>query len=186
MKATIVIMILVTLGYIIGQILSSTHSLLLYYLIQVNYFVLYYGFYWQLITSIFVTPSIADWLFNTIALYFIYWLYRSQNGKMEYIVFLLAGIIGNIFSLLLYPPLTASSGASGGIFGVFAYYAVSDYLKDRKANEIAIFLLAAIFILSDINILPLNVDIWAHTGGVITGILLSLLTFKLNETRGKV
>lgn len=184
MKSTIVIMILVTIGYIIGQILYLTNSPLLYYLIQVNYLVLKYGFYWQLVTSIFVTPSAIDWAFNTVALYFIYWLYRSRDGKIEYIVFLLSGIIGNIFSLLLYPPLTASSGASGGIFGVFAYYAVSDYLKDRKANEIAILLLVAIFILSDI--FPINVDIWAHTGGVITGILLSFLFFKLNMARGKV
>ena len=186
MKPTIVIMMLVTIGYIIGQFLYFINPPLLYYLIQINYFVLKYGFYWQLITSIFVTPSVIDWSFNIIALYFIYWLYRSRDGKIEYIVFLLAGVIGNIFSLLLYPPLTASSGASGGIFGVFAYYAVSDYLKDRKTNEIAIFLLTAIFILSDINILPLNVDIWAHTGGIITGILLSLLFFKLNKTRGEV
>jgi len=184
MKATIVIMIFVTLGYIIGQILSFTKSPLLYYLIQVNFLVLKYRFYWQLITSIFVTPSVVDWIFNTIALYFIYWLYRSQAGKIECIVFLVAGVVGNIFSLLFYPPLTASAGASGGIFGVFAYYAVSDYLKDKKANEIAIILLALTFVLSDI--LPLNVDIWAHIGGIITGILLSFLFFKLNMTRGKV
>ena len=184
MKATIVIMILVTLGYIVGQILSFNNSPLLYYLIQVNYLVLKYGFYWQLITSIFVTPSAIDWLFNTIALYFIYWLYRSRAGKIEYMVFLLAGVIGNIFSLLFYPPLTASAGASGGIFGVFAYYAVTDYLRDKETNEIAIVLLIATFILSDI--LPLNVDIWAHVGGILTGILLSLLFFKLNMTRGKV
>lgn len=184
MKATIFLIILVTIGYVIGQILSFINTPILYYLIQVNYYVLYYGYYWQLITSIFVTPSVFDWFFNTLALYFIYWLYKGESGKLEILIFLISGIVGNILSLLLYPPFTASSGASGGIFGVFAYYTVSDYLRDRQVNQIAIFLLVAVFILSDVFPL-LNVDIWAHVGGVTTGILLSLLFFKLNEIRGK-
>lgn len=182
MKPTVILIALITIGYIIGQVLYIQNSLLLYYLIQVNYLILKYGFYWQLITSIFVTPSFFDWAFNTIALYFIYWLYRGNAGKIEYIVFLISGIVGNVFSLYLYPPITSSAGASGGIFGLFAYYAVTDYLRDKQLNQIAIILLVAIFIMSDA--LPFfNVDIWAHTGGIVTGILLSLLLFKIYGTR---
>ncbi|BFH73179.1 rhomboid family intramembrane serine protease [Sulfurisphaera javensis] len=185
MKSTVVLIISITIGYIIGQILSLQSSFLLYYLIQINYLILKYGFYWQLLTSIFITPSFFDWAFNAIALYFIYWLYKSQAGKLEYLVFLLSGIVGNLFSLFLYSPLTASAGASGGIFGLFAYYAVSDYLKDKQVNKIAIILLLAVFIMSDT--LPFfDVDIWAHTGGILTGVLLSLLLFKIYETRRTV
>ncbi|QIW23008.1 rhomboid family intramembrane serine protease [Sulfolobus sp. S-194] len=184
MKSTVILTIFITIGYIIGQILSLEKSSLIYYLIQINYLVLH-GFYWQLLTSIFITPNFFDWAFNTIAMYFIYWLYKGEAGKLEYIIFLISGIIGNILSLYLYPPFVASAGASGGIFGLFAYYTVTDYLKDKQLNQIAIILLISVFILSDT--LPLfDVDIWAHTGGILTGVLLSLLFFKINKTRGTV
>jgi membrane associated rhomboid family serine protease len=106
----------------------------------------------------------------------IYYLFRSYAGKVEYLVFLMSGIVGNILTLFAFPPRTASEGASGGIFGIFAYYVILDMLELNKIDYNGLGLLIFVFILSDI--IP-NVNYVAHIGGIITGVILALVTFRL-------
>ncbi|AHC50928.1 rhomboid family protein [Sulfolobus acidocaldarius SUSAZ] len=168
-------MVLITIGFIVGLILEFVNPFLLFLLIQYNRLVIDYHFYWQLLTSIFVTPSILDWLFNTAALYFMYWLYKSRSAKLEVPIFLVSGIIGNLVYLLFDPNGPPSAGASGGIFGLLSFYALNDYLEKREKNGLLLLLL--IFLLS--NLFPfLNVNVYAHIGGVIAGLLLSLILYK--------
>ncbi|WP_253823040.1 rhomboid family intramembrane serine protease [Acidianus sp. RZ1] len=179
MKPTIVIMALVVLGYAVGVITSNFYPSIFFYLIQVNYLV-FQGYYLSLVTSIFVTNSLLDFSLNFLALAVIYALFRSKAGKIEYLVFFFSGILGNILSLFLFPPLVASEGASGGIFGVFAFYLVDDMLELHRFDWNDLGILLFVFIASDI--LP-NVDYFAHIGGILGGVILAVLADRLN--RGK-
>lgn len=171
MRETLVITFFVVLGYLVGLFTSIYYPFIFVYLIQVNYLV-FRGDYISLLTSIFITNSLLDAGFNTIALLIIYSLFGSKVGKLEYIVFLFSGILGNIFSLFLFPPNTASAGASGGIFGILSFYIAYDMLKDRKFNFYEFLFLVIVFVLSDI--LP-NIDYFAHIGGILGGVILAFL-----------
>ncbi|MCY0874086.1 MAG: rhomboid family intramembrane serine protease [Acidianus infernus] len=171
MRETLILAFLVVLGYVIGLLTSIYYPSIFIYLIQVNYLV-FKGDYISLLTSIFVTNSLLDAGFNTIALLVIYSLFGSKAGKMEYVVFLFSGLLGNIFSLFLFPPNTASAGASGGIFGILSFYIIYDMLKDRKFYFYEFLILIIVFVLSDI--LP-NVDYFAHIGGILGGVILAFI-----------
>ena len=180
LNPTLVIFLMVTAGYVTGQLLYLYNPYLLYYLIQYNPLIIYYHFYWQLLTSIVVTPSLIDYAFNSIALYFIYYLYRGREGMKEIFIFILTGVFGNVLYLIVYPNGLPSAGASGGIFGLLAYYSLLDYLRERQSGGLII--LVAALILSYSLLLPfLNINILAHIGGTISGLLLALVAYKLSE-----
>lgn len=174
-KPTVLLMILVAIGYIVGYVLSQINFVEFLYLIQVN-FLVFNGDYISLFTSIFITNSFIDFFFNFMSLGIIYYLFRSYAGSIEYVVFLISGIVGNILTLFIFPLRTASEGASGGIFGIFAYYIILDMLELNKIDYNGLGILIFVFILSDI--IP-GVNYVAHIGGITSGILLAFATFRL-------
>ncbi len=169
MKISFFIISLIILGFIIGEVEYLINPYLLLYSEQLNYLVIH-GYYYEILTSIFVTNSFFDAAFNSISMYVIYLLFRSRAGWLEMAVFLVGGVVGNIFSLLYYPPLTLSAGASGGIFAVLSYYIFHDFLKEKEMGIYGLFYLFVIFMISDF-IFP-NVDMIAHIGGIASGITL--------------
>lgn len=180
MKETIVLAILVFLGYIIGLMTSSFCFTCFAYLIQVNYLVLN-GDYLALITSTLVTNSYIDFFFNFISLIVVYYLFGSKAGKIEYLVFFFSGFLGNVLSLFLFPPRTASAGASGGIFGLLSFYLIIDMLEQGKFDKYGFAILLIVFVLSDI--LP-DVDYFAHIGGILGGVILAFVVSYFNKKKG--
>jgi membrane associated rhomboid family serine protease len=164
-------MFLTLIGFAVGEFSYYTNTFLFAYLIQVNYLVLH-GDYIALITSIFVTNNFTDFFFNFFSLGVLYYLFGSKAGKLEYVIFLLSGMLGNLLTLLAYPPLTASAGASGGIFGLLSFYIVDDMMEFQRVDWNGIIFLAIVFVLSDI--IP-NVNIVAHLGGITGGVILAYL-----------
>lgn len=173
LNATYWLMTWITIGFLIGIFFRVVDSNVLLILEQFNYFV-FKGFYYELITSIFVTGSVSDYVFNIIAMYFVYLLFRSKVGRIEYIVFLVSGIIGNILTLYFFPPLTLSSGASGGIFGLISFYVVLEMLEEKKVDFYGIMFIVLTFFFSDL--LP-DANYWAHIGGIIGGIIMAPLVY---------
>ncbi|MEM4024603.1 MAG: rhomboid family intramembrane serine protease, partial [Metallosphaera sp.] len=169
-KPSIFLMILILIGFVVGIITYNQSPLLFSLLIQVNYFVLR-GDYLSLITSILVTNSFTDFIFNFISMWVIYYLFGSKAGKFEIVVFFISGILGNLLTLALFPPFTASAGASGGIFGVLSFYIIDDMLQFSRLDWNGLGLLIIVFVLSDI--IP-GVNYVAHIGGILGGILLAL------------
>ncbi|BCS91877.1 hypothetical protein L3N51_00246 [Metallosphaera sp. J1] len=163
-------MALILAGFITGIITYNISPYLFSFLIQVNYLVLR-GDYVSLVTSIFVTNSFTDFIFNFFSMGVIYYLFGSKAGKLEYITFLVSGIIGNILTLVFFPPYVASAGASGGIFGVLAYYIIDDMLEFNRLDWNGLALLIIVFVLSDI--IP-GVNYIAHIGGVLGGVVLAI------------
>lgn len=77
------------------------------------------GYYWQLVSSMFVHVSIVHIASNMLFL-FIFGLRAEDlfSSAEYYTIYLASGLTGNVMSLLAGPNLV-SAGASGAIFGVF-------------------------------------------------------------------
>ena len=135
---------------------------------QVNILVLH-GWYWQLLTSMFVHVNIVHIVGNMVFL-LIFGLRAEEVFSIEeyMLVYLLSGLAGNLLTLLLMDPLTISAGASGAIFGMFG--AVTIYVNRVMRQPIGSALIYAFFML--ILSIGLNVNIFAHAGGLVVGLLL--------------
>ncbi len=147
---------------------------LVYFLVQVNYLV-FAGWVPPLVTSIivveFVSLGILDVAFNAISVFFVDGLLKQiYSTKQYFIVFLVTGVVGNLVSLFGYgnAPIV-SFGASGGIFGLVAGALTGEYALTGRFNRNLIIWFAFIFIYS--SFLGGTVDIYAHLGGAVSGLI---------------
>ncbi len=136
------------------------------------------GQYYRLVTSMFLHGGILHLLFNMYALYILGDLVEKIYGVKKYLlIYFISGITASIFSLYLSPLM--SVGASGAIFGllgavlVFAYYEKERIGKALITNLIVIILLNVVIGFS----LP-SIDISAHLGGFLAGIILGIFFTK--------
>lgn len=133
---------------------------------QWSYAIFHYGWWWQLITSMFVHVDIVHLSSNTFFL-LIFGLRAEElfTDTEYYTVYLASGLTGNLLSLLL-PPLTISAGASGAIFGLFG--AVIVYLrKVVERSVVGALLFAFMFLLITVSA---GTNILAHFGGLVAGL----------------
>jgi rhomboid protease GluP len=154
-----------------GNFLETNYDMLLQYG-QVNYFVLYYGWYWQILTAMFVHVNIMHLLGNMFFLLVFGIRAEELFALSEYIlIYFSSGLAGNLLTLLFGPLAPPSAGASGAIFGLFGACLI--YVRRAIGSSIISALLYAFFLLM-INVGP-NVNILAHLGGLVIGLLLGYL-----------
>lgn len=132
------------------------------------------GEYYRLLTGIFLHGNIIHLLFNCYALWIIGTQVENYMGKWKYIIiYLFSGIMGSLFSITF--SKYASIGASGAIFGLlgcilyFGYH-YRVYLGSVIKSQIIpliVFNLMFGFMLS-------GVDNFAHVGGLIGGVLITI------------
>lgn len=156
-------------GLVAGTILNSLGLTNLF--IQDNYLVMH-GWVVPLITSIFVAPPILigflDVFFNAISVYFLDPLFTNiYTPRQYYTTFIVAGVFGNILSLLN-GPLVASFGASGGIFGLLGGALAYDYSYNRRVNGTFIGWFLFVFLYSSLG----GADVYAHLGGALAGLII--------------
>jgi rhomboid protease GluP len=151
-----------------------------YFLAQVNVLVVYYHLYFELVTSILVTPSAIDAGFNAVAVLILDRISEDVMDKPTYLlVFFLTAILGNLLTLAEGPNY-ASAGASGGIFGIFAAVFSYEWARDKKIENITLVFFLLIFIGSSFLIPDVN---WvAHVGGAIGGFLAGPLLYRSSKT----
>ena len=143
------------------------------------------GEYYRLITSMFVHANILHLLSNMYALYVVGPIIEKYYGKGKYLlIYLGSGIIGSLFSVVL--TNYASVGASGAIFGLFGallyfgykYRATLDgFLRSSIIPTLLVNLILGFMI-------P-GIDISAHLGGLIGGLLLSYQVGVVNKEKTK-
>lgn len=133
------------------------------------------GEYYRLLSCIFMHGGIIHLLCNMYCLYVIGPQVESFFGKIKYIViYLLSGIIGSLMSLSITNSL--SLGASGAIFGLlgsilyFGYH-YRVYLSQAIKSQIIPLIVLNLFLGFILN----GVDNAAHIGGLIGGILVSMM-----------
>jgi len=138
---------------------------------QVNFLVLYQGWYWQLFTAMFVHVNIAHLLGNMFFLLIFGLRAEELFSIKEYLlIYFLSGLAGNLLTLLfgLFGLDMISAGASGAIFGLFG--ACTIYIRRAIGQSIIGALLYAFFLLT-ISAGP-NVNNLAHLGGLVVGLLI--------------
>ena len=165
---TIMLVLANIIVYIYTSILSgnflTTSENLMIHLGQFNYYVLRYGYYWQLITSMFVHANIAH-LANNMIFLLIFGLRAEELFKeTEYLaIYFISGLFGNVLTLCLGPNVV-SVGASGAIFGVFGACIVYIY-----QSIIAVAFYSMILFMMSTGA---GVNVFAHLGGLVIGLLL--------------
>ena len=143
---------------------------------QVNYCVIYYGWYWQLFTSMFVHVTVVHLLGNMFFLLIFGLRAEELFSLKEYLlIYFLSGLAGNLLTLLFGLDMV-SAGASGAIFGMFG--ACTIYFRRAIGQSIMSALVYAFFLLM-ISSGP-SVNIFAHLGGLAVGLLIG---YVLGATR---
>ena len=165
-----------------GGNFMSTSSNMIWQYGQVNEFVIYYGQYYQLFTSMFVHANIAHLAGNMLFLLIFGLRGEEMFSLPEYLsIYFLGGLTGNLLSLLLLPLNVPSVGASGAIFAMFG--ACTIYARRAVRQSIIGALIYAFFLLFLSS--GLGVNNFAHIGGLVTGLLIGyvLATRRKPETQ---
>lgn len=127
---------------------------------------------WRLFTSIFLHGDPMHLFSNVLALLLFGALVEREYSKIQYIaIYFISGILGSIFTLLLFPLETISLGASGAVFGLLGATFV---VIATSSPPLVILAMAYIgfFLISSFS--P-GINIWAHLFGLIGGILFGVL-----------
>ena len=138
---------------------------------------------WNLITAMFLHNDLMHFLSNTISLIFIsFYVEFLINSTVYFLVFFFAtGIYGNITSLL-FNGNNISIGISGVILGLCGYliiYFIVEYNKMENNQKICFGIFIGIILLNFFVSIFISeqIEIYAHIGGLVSGILLSIILF---------
>jgi len=137
------------------------------------------GQWWRIFTVMFLHAGIIHLGFNSWALIVLGGEAESLFGRWKFLLYyLLSGLGGSIASLLINRP-ELSVGASGAIFGAIGLLA-GYYWRHRNdlgaAGRSRFFNIILVIVLNmALSTSVARIDNWAHTGGLIGGLLLGLL-----------
>ena len=166
------------ISYAITSIMSGNILVMDYNIIalvgQAN-FLVFKGYYWQLFTSIFVHINLAHLLGNM--LFLLIYGTRGEEffNKIEFLfIFFLSGLVGNLLSLLGGPDMV-SAGASGALFGLFGACIMYAHSSIKESLITVIIYSFYMFFLT----MGVNVNLFAHFGGLIAGLALGYLFSKI-------
>lgn len=134
------------------------------------------GQYYRLFTSIFLHIGIIHLFCNMYSLYTIGKEIEGVFGKWKYLViYVLSGVCGSILSLV-FSENTISAGASGAIFGLLGSILYFGYhYRTYLGASIKSSILPVIILNLVIGFLNPGIDNAAHIGGLIAGVLSSML-----------
>lgn len=146
----------------------------------------------RLFTSIFLHIGILHYLMNVWALKLLGEQVEKFYGHIKVLlIFIYSGVIGNLLSLILMDSNVISAGASGAIFGLMGailYFAINQrtYMGEALKKEI----LPVIIINILLGFMVTGINMYAHIGGLIGGMLISSAlgikykTSKFEKTNG--
>lgn len=139
------------------------------------------GQYYRLISCMFLHGGLLHVALNMYALYSIGPLVERLYGRTKYIIIYFAsGILSSLFSYALSD--SVSVGASGAIFGllgttlVFAVKARKNIGRDFLRNIASVIIINLI-----IGFTMSNIDNYGHLGGLVGGILITLILDSINK-----
>lgn len=170
---TYVIIGLLVLIYLLGLFTNNQDNFINMFAVY-GPFIRKYHEYYRLLTGTLLHGGLFHLLSNCYALYIIGSQIESFYGKSKYlIIYLFSAITGSLLSITL--ANNASIGASGAIFGLmgallyFGYYYRVYIGSTWKQRILPVILLNLVICL----IVP-GIDYFAHIGGLIGGVLISM------------
>lgn len=136
----------------------------------------YEGGWRRILTASFIHIGLFHLLFNMYFLYNIGPIFERLYGPGKFlIIYLLAGLIGNLFTYGFGSNTTISAGASTSLYGIFglAIGIMLNYRDDPVLRGIGASLLSTIAINIIYSLVAPGIGILGHLGGFVGGIILS-------------
>ncbi|WP_436859895.1 rhomboid family intramembrane serine protease [Staphylococcus caeli] len=143
-----------------------------------------HGEWYRLISSIFLHYNFEHILMNMLSLFIFGKIVESIVGHWRmFVIYIVAGLFGN-FASLSFNIDTVSVGASGAIFGLIGAIFTFMYIGKQFNRKLIGQLLIVLIVMIGLSLLMDNVNIIAHIGGFIGGLLITLIGyyFKRNKT----
>jgi len=152
-----------------------------YNLVLINSNVIYQNEIWRLLTSMFMHGDLSHLISNMFGL-LIFGTYIEQSiSKVKYLfIYVISGLIGNLFTLVLYPSNVISYGASGALFGIIGVVVVIIYFEGDRFFLILATLYLLYFIASSFG--P-GINLWAHLFGLASGSIFALVNHFLEKKK---
>lgn len=130
---------------------------------------------WRLVSPIFVHIGLEHFLFNSLTLYiFGYQLEEIFGSKRFFLLYLLSGVMGNVFASFLTPTVIVA-GASTSLFGLFGamvvlrYHSRNPYLQLLGQRYLALLLLNLV-----LGFFNPQISLAGHLGGLVGGVLTTI------------
>lgn len=165
---TYVLIALCVLIYIISTLYPS-----IFYGGAVNGFYVKAGEYYRLLTAVFLHGSIFHLLVNMYSLHVLGTQLENYTGKIKFLsIFLISGLYGSLFSVLINGDASFSVGASGAIFGLAAALCYFGYYYRVYLNSVLTRQLVPVILINlMIGFMYTGIDNAAHIGGLVGGYL---------------
>lgn len=144
-----------------------------------------HGEWYRLVTSMFLHFNFEHILMNMFSLFIFGKLVEAIAGHWKMLgIYMISGIFGNLVSLAI-DNVSISVGASGAIFGLIGSLFAMMYISKQYDRKTLFQLIGVLIILTIISLFISNVNIYAHIGGFIGGILITFIGFYFNIDRKK-
>ena len=172
--ATLIICVLM---YLVSYYLSQNYGEVnTYIFLGANYEMFTVGLwqFWRLVTAAFLHGGIMHLLMNMLSLYVMGPYLERELGSLKFGIMLYGSVILASLTSILFGGNGVSVGLSGGLYGLMAIYLLIGY-KNHTLNNYATMQIVLINVL--INFLG-GVDVYAHIGGFIAGVILYYAMFE--------
>ena len=142
---------------------------------------LFCGEYYRVLTAMFLHADIRHLFNNMILAFFVGSMLEKELGHLTYgISYFLCGIGGNVLSLLYklrFGITVGSIGASGAVFGLDGILLMMVLLSGRRLLDATPLRIGGVLFLSLYSSFGVaGVDNAAHVGGIITGMVIGVIT----------
>lgn len=142
-----------------------------------------HGEWYRLISSMFLHFNFEHILMNMLSIFIFGKIVESIIGSWRMlIIYIISGLYGNFVSLS-FNTTTISVGASGTIFGLIGSIFVIMYLSKNFNKKMIGQLLIALVVLIVFSLFMSNINIMAHLGGFISGVLITLIGYYFKTQR---
>lgn len=142
-----------------------------------------HGEWYRLISSMFLHFNFEHILMNMLSLFIFGKIVESIIGSWRMlIIYIISGLYGNFVSLS-FNTTTISVGASGAILGLIGSIFVIMYLSKNFNKKMIGQLLIALVVLIVFSLFMSNINIMAHLGGFISGVLITLIGYYFKTQR---
>lgn len=134
------------------------------------------GQWWRLFTASFIHIGFFHILFNMYFFYSLGPLFERLFGSVNFlIIYLIAGVFGNLLSFAFGSPYTVSAGASTSLYGMLglAIGMMATYKNDEIIRSFGASFISVVVINVVYSLLAPGVGVYGHLGGFIAGFLLA-------------
>ena len=141
-----------------------------------NYALVQHGEWYRLFTCMFLHADTLHIAFNMYALYILGPQVERYYGTKKFLlIYFISGILGSLFSCVFMNVNTISLGASGAIFGLLGSIAYFTYNYRATLHGLLRSQVVPVIVINlIIGFMSSSIDVSAHIGGLVGGILASM------------